>query len=115
MALVIRGLALDRIQPGSGHRIFRKELGISLLNGLVWGAVVGVVAIGLYANLALGLVMGSAVVLNLIVAALAGVGVPLGLHATGRDPVHGSSVLLTFITDAMGFLLFLGLASVFLL
>jgi magnesium transporter len=115
MALVIRGLALDRIQPGGAHRIIRKELGISLLNGLVWGLVVGFSAIALYSNLALGLVMTSAVVLNLLVAALAGVGVPLGLHASGRDPAHGSSVLLTFITDAMGFFLFLGLASVFLL
>jgi magnesium transporter len=115
MALVIRGLALDRIQPRGARRIFRKELGISLLNGLVWGVVVGVFAIALYANLALGLVMSSAVVLNLVVAALAGVAVPLGLHASGRDPAHGSSVLLTFITDAMGFFLFLGLASVFLL
>jgi magnesium transporter len=115
MALVIRGLALDRIQPGGARRIFRKELGISLLNGAVWGLVVGFFAIALYANLALGVVMTSAVVLNLVVAALAGVGVPLGLHAAGRDPAHGSSVLLTFITDAMGFFLFLGLASMFLL
>jgi magnesium transporter len=115
MALVIRGLALDRIQPGGARRMIRKELSISLLNGLVWGLVVGVFAIALYANLALGVVMSGAVVLNLLVAAFAGVGVPLGLHASGRDPAHGSSVLLTFITDAMGFFLFLGLASVFLL
>ena len=54
-------------------------------------------------------------VLNLVVAAVAGVAVPIGLHASGRDPAHGASVLLTFITDAMGFFLFLGLASVFLL
>jgi magnesium transporter len=115
MALVIRGLALDRIQPGGARRMIRKELSISLLNGLVWGLVVGLFAIALYTNVALGVVMSGAVVLNLLVAALAGVGVPLGLHASGRDPAHGSSVLLTFITDAMGFFLFLGLASVFLL
>ena len=115
MALVIRGLALDRIQVDAARRIFYKEVGISLLNGLVWGLVVGLAAIALYSNLALGIVMSSAVVLNLIVAALAGVGVPLALHARGRDPAHGASVLLTFITDAMGFFLFLGLASVFLL
>jgi magnesium transporter len=115
MALVIRGLALDRIQTDSVRRIFHKELGISLLNGLVWGLVVGLAAVILYSNLALGMVMSSAVVLNLVVAAVAGVGVPIGLHASGRDPAHGASVLLTFITDAMGFFLFLGLASVFLL
>jgi magnesium transporter len=115
MALVIRGLALDRITPASARRMVNKELTISLLNGGVWGLVVAVFALVLYANLSLGVVMGVAVVMNLIVAALAGVGVPLGLHAAGRDPAHGSSVLLTFITDAMGFFLFLGLASVFLL
>ena len=60
------------------------------------------------------MVMSGAVVLNLVVAALAGVLIPLALHAAGRDPAYGSSVLLTFITDAMGFLLFLGLATVFL-
>jgi magnesium transporter len=54
------------------------------------------------------------VVLNLVVAAVAGVAIPFGLHSTGRDPAYGSSVLLTFITDAMGFFLFLGLASAFL-
>ena len=64
--------------------------------------------------LALGAVMTSAVVLNLVVAAIAGVAIPLGLHATGRDPAYGSSVLLTFVTDAMGFFLFLGLATVIL-
>jgi magnesium transporter len=115
MALVIRGLALDRIQADGVRRIFHKGLGISLLNGLVWGLIVGLAAVILYSNLALGMVMSSAVVLNLVVAAVAGVGVPIGLHASGRDPAHGASVLLTFITDAMGFFLFLGLASVFLL
>jgi magnesium transporter len=54
-------------------------------------------------------------VLNRSLAALSGVAIPVGLHAAGRDPAHGSSVLLTFVTDAMGFFLFLGLASLFLL
>ena len=58
--------------------------------------------------------MTGAVVLNLVVAAMAGVMIPFALHSTGKDPAYGSSVLLTFITDAMGFFLFLGLASAFL-
>lgn len=115
MALVIRAVALDRLTPSSAKRMVKKELMISLLNGLVWGVIVGLFALLLYSNLALGIVMSCAVVMNLVVAGLAGVGVPFGLHAAGRDPAHGSSVLLTFITDAMGFFLFLGLASVFLL
>jgi magnesium transporter len=59
-------------------------------------------------------VMTGAVLLNLVIAAIAGVLIPLGLHRMGRDPAHGGSVLLTFITDGMGFFLFLGLARVFL-
>ena len=115
MALVIRALAVDRIQPVGARRLVNKELVVSLLNGSVWGVVVGLLALILYSSLALGVVMSSAVVLNLVVAGFAGVAIPLGLHAAGRDPAQGASVLLTFITDAMGFFLFLGLASVFLL
>jgi len=114
MAIVIRALAVDQLKPSGAARVMNKELVISLLNGSVWGAVVGIAALGLYSNVALGAVMTSAVVLNLVVAALAGVAIPLALHATGRDPAYGSSVLLTFVTDAMGFFLFLGLASVIL-
>ena len=84
------------------------------MNGACWGLVIGLVAAALYASLALGVVMTGAVVLNLMVAATAGVVIPLGLHRTGRDPANGSSVLLTFITDSMGFFLFLGLATAFL-
>ena len=114
MAIVIRALAVDQVRPSGARRVLSKELIVSLLNGSVWGLVVGVVALALYSNLALGAVMTSAVVLNLVVAAIAGVAIPLGLHATGRDPAYGSSVLLTFVTDAMGFFLFLGLATVIL-
>jgi magnesium transporter len=114
MAIMIRALAGDQVR-GSGARLLNKEILVSLLNGSIWGVVVGVVAVALYANFALGAVMAAAVVLNLVVAAVAGVAIPVGLHSTGRDPAYGSSVLLTFITDAMGFFLFLGLASAFLL
>lgn len=115
MALMIRALAVDQVQPSGVKRLLGKELVVSLLNGSVWGLLVGVAAIALYWNLALGAVMAGAVVLNLVAAAVAGVIIPFALHGTGRDPAYGSSVLLTFVTDAMGFFLFLGLASVFLL
>ena len=115
MALVIRALAMNRVQPSGARRLLRKELLIGLLNGSVWGLLVGVFALVFYHQVGLGIVMSSAVVMNLVVAAVAGVAIPLALHATGRDPAQGASVLLTFITDAMGFFLFLGLASVFLL
>ena len=115
MALVVRSLALGRIQSQNALRLLRKELLVGLLNGAVWGVVLGVMATGLYANAPLGLVMASAVVLNLLVAAAAGVAIPIWLHAVGRDPALGSSVLLTFVTDAMGFFWVLWLASVFIL
>jgi magnesium transporter len=67
-----------------------------------------------YFDTELGLVMSGAVVLNLVIAGASGVLIPIALHEIGRDPAHGSSVLVTFMTDAMGFFLFLGLASWFL-
>jgi magnesium transporter len=114
MAIMIRALAVDQVKPSGAWRVLNKELLVSLLNGSVWGVVVGLIALALYSNVALGIVMTSAVVLNLVVAGFVGVAIPLGLHAAGRDPAYGSSVLLTFVTDAMGFFLFLGLASVIL-
>jgi magnesium transporter len=114
MALVIRAIATDRIQRGQTGQLVWKELLVSLVNGVCWGLAIGLVAAALYASVALGAVMTGAVVLNLMVAATAGVVIPLGLHGTGRDPANGSSVLLTFVTDSMGFFLFLGLATAFL-
>ena len=91
-----------------------KELTVSVLNGVVWGGIMGLGAVILYDSLSLGAVMMGAVLLNLMVAALAGIGVPLLLQRLDRDPAQGASVLLTFITDSLGFFLFLGLARVFL-
>jgi magnesium transporter len=112
--LVIRGLALGQIGDGSLLRLFLKELGVGLLNGVVFGGIMGLFAFALYRKPDLGLVMAAAMLLNLLVAALVGVSVPLLLHRSGRDPAFGSSVLLTFTTDSMGFLIFLGLATLFL-
>ncbi len=94
--------------------MLKKELTIGVVNGVSWGLLVGVFAVLMYSQFSLGLVMTGAVLLNLVVAAIAGVLIPFGLHAAGRDPAHGASVLLTFVTDGMGFFLFLGLARVFL-
>ena len=114
VALVVRGLALDQIGAGHGRRLVIEELTVSVLNGVVWGGIMGLGAVILYDSLSLGAVMMGAVLLNLMVAALAGIGVPLLLQRLDRDPAQGASVLLTFITDSLGFFLFLGLAKVFL-
>lgn len=115
IALIVRGLALGQITQANARRLFVKEIGVALLNGVVWGSVIGVVAWLLYDNPALGGVMALAMLLNLIVAALAGIFIPMGLEKLKRDPAIGSSVLLTFITDSMGFFIFLGLATLLLL
>ncbi len=111
----IGGLALGQIGAYSARRLLAKELGISALNGVVWGGVLGIVAWALYRNVALGGVMALAMLLNLVVAALAGIFIPLLMERFGRDPAVGSSVFLTFVTDSMGFFIFLGLATLFLL
>jgi magnesium transporter len=113
--LIIRSLALGQVTPDNARRLIGKELAISLLNGLVWGGVAGMFAYLLYRSVPLGLVMTSAMLLNLLVGASVGMFVPLVMQKLGRDPAIGSSVLLTFTTDSMGFFIFLGLATVFLI
>ena len=113
--LMIRSIALGQINPANARRLLLKELAISALNGVVWGGIAGTIAYLLYGNAAIGLVMMAAMLLNLVVGALVGIFVPLTMHKLGRDPAIGSSVLLTFTTDSMGFFIFLGLATLFLI
>ena len=115
ITLIIRGLALGQVTTANARRLVLKEISVALLNGLVWGSVVGVFAWLLYDYPALGGVMALAMLLNLLVAALAGIFIPMVLEKMNRDPAIGSSVLLTFITDSMGFFIFLGLATILLL
>ena len=115
MALIIRSIALGQVTMSNARRLMLKELAIAALNGLVWGGMAGVVAWLLYRDtphgVLLGLTMTMAMVLNLLVGALIALAVPMALERLGRDPAIGSSVLLTFSTDSMGFLFFLGLAT----
>ncbi len=113
-AIVIRSIALDQIHAGNIYHLFRKELGISALNGLVWGLVVALFAYVFYQNPALSMVVGVAMMLTFMLAALFGVSAPLLLEKMGRDPAMGASVILTGVTDALGFLVFLSLAALFL-
>jgi magnesium transporter len=113
--LIVRALALGQVSPANARRLLVKELGISALNGVIWGGVLGILTFLLYRNVALGGVMALAMLLNLSVAALAGIFIPLAMERFGRDPAVGSSVFLTFVTDSMGFFIFLGLATLILL
>jgi magnesium transporter len=115
MALIIRSIALGQVTIANARRLLLKELAIAGLNGLVWGGIAGIVAWLLYREtphgVLLGFTMTLAMVLNMIVAAIIALAVPMALARLGRDPAIGSSVLLTFSTDSMGFLIFLGLAT----
>ncbi len=113
--MIVRGLALGQVSSHNARSLLLKELGVSLMNGLVWGSVLGLIAYGLYHNVALGLVMTGAMTLNLLLAAVMGVMIPMAMTKFGRDPAVGSSVLITAMTDSGGFFIFLGLATLFLL
>jgi magnesium transporter len=113
--MIVRGFALGQISSHNMKSLLLKELGVSLLNGLIWGSVLGLMAWWLYGNPQLGLVMTAAMTLNLLLAAVMGVMIPLIMSKSGRDPAVGSSVLITAVTDSGGFFIFLGLATVFLL
>ncbi|MGL6070951.1 magnesium transporter [Craterilacuibacter sp.] len=115
ITMIVRALAMGQMQQSQAWRLWRKELGVSVINGLVWGGVVGLVAWWLYDSFSLGLVMTAAMTLNLILAATMGVLVPTLMQKMGRDPALGSSVLITAFTDSGGFFIFLGLASIFLM
>ena len=114
ITLIVRALALGRIGFDNARELLAKEVSVALVNGALWGGLLGVLAWALYGNVALGVVMAVAMTLNLLLAAAAGVIIPLARHRFGRDPAQGSSVLITAITDTGGFFIFLGLATLFL-
>ncbi len=115
ITMIVRAMALDQLSTGNTSRLMRKELGVALINGVIWGSVIGLVAWLLYDSWSLGMVMTAAMTLNLLLAALMGVIIPMTMVRLGRDPALGSSVLITAMTDSGGFFIFLGLATVFLL
>ena len=114
ITMIVRALALGQISPSSAKRLLRKEVGVAVINGLIWGGVIGIVAWLLYGNAALGAVMTAAMTLNLLLAALMGVLIPMTLIRYDRDPAMGASVMITALTDSGGFFIFLGLATLFL-
>ena len=111
MALMIRSLALNQLTRSNFRHLLTKELAIGVMNGLVWGGIMGLATWFLYQRFDLALIMVSAMVVTLVVAALTGIFIPVALKQAGQDPVLGSSILITGITDTFGFLIFLGLAA----
>ncbi len=115
LTLMIRGLALGQIGASNVWFLLRKELSVALINGLALGLFLGVIVLIWFRDPMLSLVIGCALLFNLLTSAAGGVLVPLALKRMGFDPALAGGVLLTTLTDTMGFLGFLGLATLILM
>ena len=115
LTLAIRGLALGQITDANTRWLAIKEITISVINGIVWALVVGIIAWLWFGQAGIALILGVAMVINLLAAAASGLAIPLILKRLGMDPALSGSVILTTVTDVVGFMSFLGLATLFLL
>jgi magnesium transporter len=114
VTLIIRALALGQVQKGSARWLLYKELAVGALNGLLWAAVVGLVTVLWFGQWSIAAIIFGAMLINLVVAALSGVLIPLLLARMKVDPALASGVILTTFTDCVGFAALLGLGTVFL-
>ncbi len=115
LTIMIRGLALGQVGPSNARSLMIKEIQVSIMNGLIWSLVVALIAMAWFQSTDIGLIIGAALILNLIFAALAGFLIPLALKRAGIDPALAGTVLLTTVTDVVGFVAFLGLGTWYLL
>ena len=116
LILVIRGIATKKIQQSNAIKLLIKEGSVALLNGLTWSIVVSVLAVVLFQTpWNIGYIVGAAMLLNILASAIAGVSIPFLLKKVGIDPALAGGVMMTTLTDVLGFITFLGLATLFLL
>jgi len=115
LTIMVRALALGQVGMSNLWPLLRKEVTVGLLNGLLWAFAVGMVSFAVYRDVLLSLAFGAAMVINLCVAALAGVFIPLIQKRMGIDPALAGGTILTTLTDCCGFASFLGLATLMLL
>ena len=115
LTIVLRGLTLEQINSSNIRWLFKRELAVSILNGLVLSILVGFVTYFWFEDLVLSILISCALTINLICSVIAGVFVPLILRRLNQDPAIAGSVVVTTVTDVVGFLSFLGLASIFLI
>ena len=116
LILVIRGIAMGKIQRSNARKLLIKESSVALLNGFTWSIVVSVLSVTLFqTSWQIGLIVGAAMLLNIFASAIAGVSIPFILRKMGIDPALAGGVLMITITDVLGFITFLGLATFFLL
>ena len=114
LTISIRGLALGQLSRANARSLMFKEGAIGILNGLIWACVVSVIAVLWFKDVSLGVIIGLAMAINLIIAAVSGALIPVTLKQLGIDPAIAGGVVLTTVTDVVGFMTFLGLATLFL-
>lgn len=115
LTLVIRGMAIGQVSESNAHRLFLKEVGIGIWNGLIWALIIALISGMWFQSLGIGLIIGAAIMINLVVAAASGATIPMILRRMGADPALSGGVVLTTVTDVVGFMSFLGLATIFLI
>lgn len=114
LTIAIRGIALGQIVKTNIRPLIIKELTVGILNGIIWSCVVAAIVIAWFDNPYLGLIIGISMIINLVIAAFAGATIPMILKHYGIDPAIAGGVILTTVTDVIGFMTFLGLATIFL-
>ena len=115
LTIVLRGLTLEQINTSNIGWLFKRELAVSILNGIVLSALVGLVTYLWFNNKIISFLISFALIINLISSVIAGILVPLILRKFKQDPAIGGSVVVTTVTDVIGFISFLGLATIFLI
>ena len=115
LTITVRALATQELLPVNAARLVYREFGVGLLNGMVFAIITGIIGGVWFGDNLLGVVLAAAMIVNLVVAALAGILIPIGLNRINIDPALASSVFVTTVTDVIGFFAFLGFATIFLL
>jgi magnesium transporter len=115
LTIITRAIALGQVDKTNAFRILRKEMFVGAMNGFVWAVVVGLFTYLWFQDWRIGAVIGGAMIINLLIAAGAGFSIPLLLKRLSIDPAIAGSVVLTTITDVVGYMAFLGLGAIFLL
>ena len=115
MTVTVRALATKDLGAANAYRVIGRETVVGLLNGLLFATLLGTIVYLWFGSDELGLVIGAAMIVNFLVAALAGILIPLALNYFGIDPAVASGVFVTTVTDVVGFFAFLGLATLWLI
>ena len=115
LTIVLRGLTLEQINSSNLKWLFKRELAVSILNGLILSIFAGITTYLWFSEITLSLLISFALIINLVSSVIAGVFVPIILRSLNQDPAISGSVVVTTVTDVIGFLSFLGLATIFLI